>query len=258
MSRWLAIVAWWAALPVFADDAADRGMAAGVVEFTAAYQAWDAARFQAAATLFERVATNPPPSVAAHYWLGVSQFHRMLQLRQPPEGQAIAKAASDQAMNDAIEALQTAVKLDPRHAESHALLGTLYGMKIDGNLFRALRFGPRVAKHRDRALEFGAGNPRVRYLQGMCLFHTAEKPAAWREALAELLAADTLFATEAQQAPGPLEPRWGRSSCRTFIGRTYELLGQPGDAAEYYRRALAEHPADHLARQGLARISKPQ
>ena len=105
-------------------------------------------------------------------------------------------------------------------------------------------------------MEFGAQNPRVRYLLGTCQFHTAKKPAAQREALATLLSAEKLFAAEAQRAAGPLEPRWGRSSCLTFIGRTYELLGQRAEAADYFRKALAEHPADHVAKEGLARVTE--
>jgi hypothetical protein len=157
-------------------------------------------------------------------------------------------------MDAALAALEIAVKLDERHAESHALLGTLYGMKIDGSLLRGARFGPRVAKHQKKAMEFGAQNPRVRYLLGTCQFHTATKASAQREALTTLLLAESLFAAEAQRAGGPLEPRWGRSSCLTFIGRTYELLGQRMEAADYFRKALAEHPADHVAKEGLERV----
>ena len=56
-------------------------------------------------------------------------------------------------------------------------------------------------------------------------------------------------------AAKPFEPRWGRSSCLTFIGKTYEQLGEPIKAADYFRRALAEHPADHIAKDGLARVT---
>jgi tetratricopeptide (TPR) repeat protein len=161
-------------------------------------------------------------------------------------------------MDAALRALEVAVGLDERHAESHALLGTLYGMKIDGNLLRAARFGPRVQKHRKQALALGAENPRVRYLLGTCQFHTAKKTAAQREALASFLAAEKLFVAEARRPAGPLEPRWGRSSCLTFIGRTYELLGQRAEAAGYFRQALAEHPADFLAQEGLARITETE
>ena len=205
--------------------------------------------------LFRQAITNAPGSSRNFSRLGAAQFHQMLQL-QTLSASRTNKLAADAAMDSALDALATTIKLDARHAESHALLGTLYGMKIDGNLVRGMRFGPKVQKHCRQALELGADNPRVRYLLGTCQFHTAKKPAAQREALASFLAAEKLFAEEALRSAGPLEPRWGRSTCLTFIGRTYELLGQRTEAAVYFRKALAQHPADHVAKEGLARVAE--
>jgi tetratricopeptide (TPR) repeat protein len=255
MRRWLPILMLIPALVMRAEDVADKLAEAGVTEFTAAYQAWDGARFGAAAEFFRQATTNAPTSSTFFYWLGAAQFHRLLQLQTLPASRT-NQLAAEAVMDAALAALSSAVKLDEQHAESHALLGTLYGMKIDDNTLRALRFGPRLAKHQKQALEFGPENPRVRYLLGTCQFHTAKKPAAQREALTTLLAAETLYVKEASRAARPLEPRWGHSSCLTFIGRTYELLGQRTEAADYFRKALAEHPADHLARQGLARVTE--
>lgn len=255
MRRWFPLLMMLPAILAQADDRADKLAMAGVAEFTAAYTAWDGARFATAAELFREACTNAPGSSTYFYWLGAAQFHRMLQLQTLPSQRANQRAA-DAALDAALVALNTAVKLNERHAESHALLGTLYGMKIDGNLFRAARLGPRVQAHRIKAMEFGAANPRVRYLLGTCQFHTAKKPAAQREALASFLAAERLFKTEAERAAGPLEPRWGYSTCLTFIGRTYESLGQRTQAVDYFRKALAQHPADHLAKEGLARVTE--
>ena len=238
----------------WADEKSDSLTRAGIKEFGAAYDKWDAAGFAAAADLFQQACASGSASVTNYYWLGVAQFHRLLQLRSLPPSPTNAVMA-DAAMDAALRALEVAADLDPRHAETHALLGTLYGMKIDGNLLRAARFGPRVQRHRNRALALGAENPRVRYLLGTCQFHTAKKAAARREALASFLAAEKLFAAEARRPAGPLEPRWGRSSCLTFIGRTYELLGQRAEAADYFRKALTEHPADFVAKEGLARVT---
>lgn len=254
MIRCLAILISLAALPLWGQTPADKATTAGVAEFTAAYQAWDGARFDAAARLFQQAADQTSASVTNYYWLGVAQFHRMLHLQNSPVS-ATNQQAVKAALDEAVAALSKAVELDGRHAESHALLGTLYGMKINGSLARAAWFGPRVAKHRDKAVTLSPDNARVRYLLGMCQFHTSSKPAAYREALTSLLAAEKLFDAEAQRPPAPMEPRWGRSSCRTFIGRTYELLGQPAKAAEYFRKALEEHPADHLAKAGLGRVT---
>ncbi len=255
MSRFLCILILFATLLARAETAADKLTTAGIAEFTAAYQSWDGERFGAAAELFRQASTNAPGSSTNFYWLGVAEFHRMLWLQHLP-GPGTNESAALAAMDAALAALGRSVKLNRGHAESHALLGTLYGMKIDGKLVRAAWFGPRVEKHSQMAMESGAENPRVRYLLGMGQFHTAKKPAAQREALTTLLQAEKLFATEAQTAPVPLQPRWGRSSCRTFIGRTYELLGQRTEAADYFRKALAEHPADRLAKEGLERVTE--
>jgi len=232
-----------------AEDASGKLTCEGIAEFKAAYQAWDGGRFGAAAEFFRQAATKTPGSAVNFYWQGAALFHRMLQLRDHQT------KAADAAMEAAITALETAVRLDAHHAESHALLGTLYGMKINGGMLRAIRFGPAVQEHQQQALQRGPQNPRVRYLLGTGLFHTAKDEASRLEALKTLLAAESLFAAEAKRMPGPFEPRWGRSSCLTFIGRTYALLGRTTEAAEYFRKALAEHPADHVARDGLARIS---
>jgi tetratricopeptide (TPR) repeat protein len=254
MHRWLPLLLLLPALLAQATDRTENPAAAGVEEFIAAYQAWDALRFAAAAELFREACTKAPGSSTNFYWLGVAQFHRMLQLRTPP--QPTNEVAADAAMEAALAALNTAVKLDERHAESHALLGTLYGMKIDGNWLRGARFGPRVQKHCKQALEFGAENPRVRYLLGTCQFHTAKQPATQREALASFLDAEKLFRAEAQRAAGLLEPRWGYGSCLTFIGRTYEMLGERSKAVDYFRQALDRQPNDHLAKEGLARVTE--
>jgi tetratricopeptide (TPR) repeat protein len=238
-----------------ATETSDHLMAAGIKEFTAAYKDWDGRRFGAAAELFRQATTDAPASGTNYYWLGAAEFHRMLQLQSLAASSA-NRVAADAAREAALAALETAVGLDERQAESHALLGTLYGMKINGNLLRAVRFGPTVAKHRKRALEFGAEDPRVRYLLGTCQFHTAKSPAAQREALTTLLAAEKLFVTEARRPAGPLDPRWGHGTCLTFIGRTYELLGERVKAEDYFRQALTQQPTDHLAREGLARVTE--
>lgn len=237
-----------------AQDLAEPLARAGVREFNAAYHAWDGDRFKSAADQFRQATRKDPHRSLYFSWLGTAHFHQMLQLRSQAATRA-NQAAADAAMDAALAALNTAVKLDDRDAESHALLGTLYGMRIGGNLMRAVRFGPRVQKHRDRALAYGPENPRVLYLMGTCQFSTAKKPAALREALATLQAAEKGFAVEARQPGGPLEPRWGYSSCLTFIGRAYEGLGQETEAEQYFRKALRLHPADHEAQAGLARVT---
>jgi tetratricopeptide (TPR) repeat protein len=254
MRLWVFLLVLFCGTLVHAADRAEALAIEGVKEFNAAYHAWDAARFAAAADLFRQAIAQAPDRAAYQYWLGAAQFHRVLRSRSLPSG--VGEKETDAWLEEAVEALSRAVKIDERHAESHALLGTIYGMRIEGSLFRVLQLGPRIQKHGKQALEHGATDPRVHYLLGTCHFHTAKKPAAYEEALASFLAAEKLFEQETGVPAGPLEPRWGRGSCLTFIGRTYENLGKRPEAADYFRRALELHPADHYAREGLARVGE--
>jgi tetratricopeptide (TPR) repeat protein len=255
MIRVLAILLLLAAPMARADSDADKFTVAGIAEFTSAYQAWDGIRFVTAVNLFQQACTNPSATATNYYWLGTAEFHRMLQLLGLPASQT-NKLAAGVALDAAVGALTRAVKLDGSHAESHALLGTLYGMKISDNILCAVWLGPRVERELKLALADGAKNPRVQYLFGMSQFYTACRNASRREALTTLLAAEKLFEAEANTPAAPLEPRWGRDSCLTFIGSSYEKLGRRTEAENYFRKALALHPQDGLAQAGLKRVTK--
>lgn len=254
MIRAAVIALFASATIVMADSSADSLTRAGIVEFDAAYREWSGERFANAAGHFRKASNAAPRSAVHKYWLGTALFHRMLQLQSQSNAKQHARSA-DTAMEGAITALEAAVAIDPHHAESHALLGTLYGMKIKGGMLRAIRFGPRVQDHQKHALKNGANNPRVQYLLGTARFHTAKEAADYRVALKTLLDAEKLFVAEAKTPRSPLAPRWGLSSCRTFIGRTHLHLGDRQNAAAYFRKALADHPADHVARQELSKLS---
>jgi len=237
-----------------ADEPTDKLMASGIEEFSTAFRAWDGAQFGKSAETFRQAGAQNPKSAAAYYWRGAALFHQMLQLQHPPDGHARPKEA-DAVMVHAIRAFETALALDSEHAESHALLGTLYGMKIKSGLFAILRYGPLVQDHQKQALKSGATNPRVRYLLGVGQLHTATDAAGLQEALNTLLAAEKLFSHELKRPAKPFAPRWGHSSCLSFIGKTYETMGKHADALVYYRKALAMHPADHAAINGIKKLS---
>ena len=86
MSRWLPITISFVALSAGADGTANKLARAGIEEFRAAYQTWDAARFAAAAEMFRQATTNNAANVTNFYWLGAAQFHRMLTLQLSPAG----------------------------------------------------------------------------------------------------------------------------------------------------------------------------
>ena len=244
------------ALAVFAraDEPTDKLIATGIEQFSTAFRAWDGDQFGKSAETFRQATVKNPKSAPAFYWRGTALFHQMLQLNHPADGKPNAKAA-DAAMETSIGAFESSLALDSEQAESHALLGTLYGMKIKGGLVAAIRYGPSVQDHQKQALKSGATNPRVRYLLGAGQLHTAKDAAGYQEALDTLLAAEKLFSHETKRPAKPLAPRWGYSSCLTFVGKTYEAMGKHDQATIYYRKALAMHPADHAAANGIKRLT---
>jgi tetratricopeptide (TPR) repeat protein len=237
-----------------ADRAADDLIADGIGEFSEAFRKWDAGGFTKAAETFRLAVGKDRGSVAAHYWRGTALFHLMLHATHKPDGKPDLKTANAAAAG-AESAFGSALAIDPDHGESHAMLGTLCGMKIKGGLVASIRHGPRVQEHMKKALAAGATNPRVRYLLGAGQFHTARDQAGKLEALDNLLTAEKLFSHESKRAAAPLAPRWGRSSCMTFIGKVYEATGKSAEAVTYYRKALAMHPADHPAADGVRRLA---
>lgn len=234
---------------VIAEPTADQLTASGVAEFSAAYEKWDASRFGKAAEFFRQAETSRPNSSKEAAWRGAALFHQMLQLQSKNDAHG-AKVA----MSAAIAALEIAVKRQADHPEANALLATLYGMTIQQAPLQALRLGPALLRHRNTAQKHGTSNPRVHYLIGTGQFHTAKTDSERQQALKTLLAAETFFQAEAKMKPSKTEHRWGYPACLTFIARSYESLNRLTEAQTYYKKALAAHPADHLAKQGLERL----
>lgn len=253
MIRVCAAVFFSCLLPVMADEASDRQVTEGMRLFHDAYQSWSGDGFSKSTQTFAKASHADPHSADAKYWLGVSRFHKMLYLQHHEHAKAMQHHA-DAEREAAIETFEKLLEIAPNHAEGHALLGTLIGMKIQGGLFRAMRYGPALQRHQKKALQSGPHNPRVRYLSGVGLYHIAKKPDEFRKALAELKIADRLFTAESRRKAENLHPRWGRSSCITFLGLTLEKLGRKQEAVAEFRRALALHPADHKAKAALLRL----
>lgn len=253
MIRVCAAVFFTSLIPLAGNEASDQKTAEGILLFTDAYQMWNGDGFAKASTAFSLANQIDPISTDARYWLGVSQFHRMLYFQYHPNGIAMQPHA-DHEREAAIHTFEKLLNTSPQHAEGNALLGTLLGMKIQGGMFRAMRYGPAVQRHQKIALQSGPNNPRVRYLSGVGLYHVAKNPEEYRKALTELKVAEKLFAQEIQQKAQGLRPRWGYSSCITFIGLSLEKLGRNREAVAEFRRALVLHPADQKAKSALRRL----
>jgi tetratricopeptide (TPR) repeat protein len=72
------------------------------------------------------------------------------------------KKSAEQALQDAIVAVQRAIGLNDKSADAHSLLGDLYGRKIGfGGMLNGPRYGPKAGAEKNKALALDARNPRV-------------------------------------------------------------------------------------------------
>ena len=69
---------------------------------------------------------------------------------------------AERVLDDAITAVQQAIALNDKSADSHALLADLYGRKISfGGFFAGPRYGPKIDAENKKAVALDANSPRV-------------------------------------------------------------------------------------------------
>jgi tetratricopeptide (TPR) repeat protein len=229
----------------------------GIEQFKVGYGAWDRAQFVQAADTFQQACTEQPDSYEAHYWLGAARFHIVLHRLGDKENPA-NPAENRRLISEAAAPLRRAVRLRDRDSESHALLSTLIGIQIAGNPKSALWLGPKTIRHRRHALRNDPENPRVYYLIGTSYFNAPGILGGRQKGLKFFLKAERLFVEESKKPPQPMQPRWGYSSCLTFIGRTYQDIGRAKQAEIYFRKALSVNPQDKMAQKGLKALGKEE
>jgi tetratricopeptide (TPR) repeat protein len=73
------------------------------------------------------------------------------------------KKNAERTLDTAIENAQQSIKLNEKSADTHSLLGDLYGRKISFGIgmFAGPKFGPKAQAENKRALELDPNNPRV-------------------------------------------------------------------------------------------------
>lgn len=249
----LSTLACLSMLSCVAMAAPGPGVSQGIREFREAYAAWSSEAFERAAQTLSNAVAKEGGSADAYHWLGVVQFHQMLQKQSEP-GNSSATSEVVNFRETAIKTLTLAIEKNPKDGEAHAMLGTMLGMKVDG-LISALRFGPSISRHRDQAVAAQPDNPRVQYLLGTALYHTAKEADDYEAALKTLKTAQRLFEAEEKTPLAEGDARWGYDACLVFLGRTHEALGNRQEAADCFRNALSVRPGDDGAEEGLKRTA---
>lgn len=141
---------------------------------------------------------------------------------------------------EARDHLLEAVRIQPRWAEAHALLASVYGGQISLSPMRGMTLGPRAGRELEEASELAPSNPRVALQQGISHYHT---PAMWGggidKAETSLRRAIELFASEPADRPWP---NWGRFDAHAWLGQVLAKKGDREGARREYESALQIAP----------------
>lgn len=129
----------------------------------------------------------------------------------------------------AIRALQSAVAIDPRHGAAGLLITTLHQA---GRVEEAYRLGDQY--HRE-----GPRNPRALFRFGWLLSYTGE-----------IARSEALYRDLVQLDKGGIYEAWGNGEL-AYLARA---RGEPQQAVEFMRRAVAAKPDDEISRVGLAHM----
>jgi tetratricopeptide (TPR) repeat protein len=180
-----------------------------------------------------RVAAAGVDEAMVRYALAYASY-RTVNLPDVPE-----KDRTD-LLNDAVTQLQQVIKRNPKDAEAHALLGSVYGLQIaQSPVIRGMTLGPRANSALDRAAEIESGNPRVLLLQGVSAFNTPTMFGGGTDKAEQYLRRSLeRFAAE---PPDKAWPNWGRFDAHVWLGQALLQKGdRTGARAEYDKaRALA-------------------
>jgi tetratricopeptide (TPR) repeat protein len=144
-------------------------------------------------------------------------------------------------LDDAVAQLQQVTKRNPKDAEAHALLGSVYGLQIaESPVLRGMTLGPRANAALDRASEIDTSNPRVLLLQGVSAFNTPAMFGGGTDKAAQFLRRSLdRFAMEPTDKPWP---NWGRFDAHVWLGQALLEKGDRSGARAEYDKARALAP----------------
>jgi tetratricopeptide (TPR) repeat protein len=175
-----------------------------------------------------------PKSSALHYWVALADY------RLAPRLMSKDKKEAGRYINDGIDHLDQAVKLNPKFADAIALRAGLQGLSVAIDPSRGMMLGAEMEESFGRAAGMEPSNPRVVLLQGI---NTLNKPkfvgGGADKALVTFLKAAELFAAE---KPGAIN--WGHDDAYAWAGRAAVKLAKTADARTFYKKALEINPGN--------------
>jgi len=155
------------------------------------------------------------------------------------------KERAKEYLNKSIERVKKSIDIAVDYSDAHALLGTLYGMKIvlDDNPLAGMIYGPKSKKELEKAVELDPDNPWAHLRLGIRYLHTPQKWGGDKQkALVEFLKAVELSPEVAE--------------FYVWLGIAYKENNNVNSAIRVMKKALEIEPSYKWAKMELKKIKE--
>jgi tetratricopeptide (TPR) repeat protein len=186
--------------------------------------------------IFERILSVREKDYLSHYYLAYADYRLcIMHVSQNDNNNA------SQYIDDGIAHLERSVELQPKCAESHALLASLYGFKIGLKWYLGMTLGPKAGSSFDKAVEIDSLNPRVYLLLGISKYYT---PSIFGGGMdkAKFNLSKSIKLYENYSASDSLLPNWGHEEAYAWLGKIYMEGKEYQKADEQFEKALKVNP----------------
>ncbi len=211
---------------------------------------WDYNGFVKAKSLLDGLEVESSLLYLSYYYQGLINYKLAIFHIQKKE-----RGKAKKLINDAIKILEASINLRDNFSESHALLGTLLGMKISFYPFLSPFLGYRSFSEFEIAINSDSKNPRNYLLRGITYFHT---PSIFGGGISnaknDFEYAIKLF--EEEKKGNPILPSWGLCEAYTWLGLCYLKNREREMAKETFLKGLEKCPEYKWLKLNLDKIKE--
>jgi len=224
----------------------------GKTKIQTAVDKWDLNEMVEARGYFERLLNLKKSEKLIHYYIAYADF-RIVGFYFATEQMDEAKDHID----DSINHLNIALKIDNNFAEAHTLLSSMYGNKIGIKPILGMTLGMKSGTHAAKAEKLAPANPRVAFLAGTSAYYTPRMFGGGKEkALKHLEQAATLFRTFKPKSE--IDPAWGLIDTYVYLGRVNLDLQNYKAAETNLKKCLELRPDHGWAKELLTKCAQDQ
>jgi len=200
------------------------------------FNSWSEKDLLNARAYFERLSISYPDNWLVHYYLSLADYRLMSFCFSRPKMNEATKF-----IDDGIEHLLTATKLQKDIADAFSLLSSLYGNKIATNPMLGMTLGPKSGLAMAKAMQLEPNNPRNYFIAGLSAYFTPKMFGGGKDKAEENLRC-AIACFDSVKVDNPLLPDWGYEEAYAWLGVLQMEQEQLSQAADCFAKALAINP----------------